>query len=520
MKAVIYARYSSSGQREESIEGQIRDCRAYAALHEIDIVGEYTDKAITGRTDRRPDFQRMIADSAKKQFDAVICWKIDRFARDRYDAATYKAKLKKNGVRLLYAKETIPDGPEGIILESVMEGYAEYYSKNLSQNVQRGNYDSALECKALGHQLIGYVIGKDGKYEIDPVQAPVVKRIFEEYAQGRSTTEICETLNREGYKTRRGGKFTKNGLHTILSNIKYTGVYLYKDLLYIEGGMPAIIDKELFERVQRIMKDHATAPKKKDLSDKFLLTTKLFCGHCKSPMIGDSGTSKTGAKHYYYTCSKRKRGGGCDKKSVRKADIEDRIVDEIHALIMTDGFIEQVADKVMEYQDSTEDTSRMAELESHRRTVETALENMMKAIEQGIITPRTKSRVDELEAELSDIDASISMEHIASKKIPRDAIIYFLSSFKSGDVDDYAYRERLIDTFLNAVYLYDDGRMVIALNYKDGNETASIETAVDAMESGVEVRLESVMARHHLHTDTACRFFFFYVAHFCRTEYN
>ncbi len=498
MKAVIYARYSSSGQREESIEGQLRDCKAYAAQHEIEIVGEYTDKAITGRTDRRPSFQRMIADSAKHQFDAVICWKIDRFARDRYDAATYKAKLKKNGVRILYAKETIPDGPEGIILESVMEGYAEYYSKNLSQNVQRGNYDSALECKALGHQLIGYVIGKDGKYEIDSAQAPIVKRIFEEYAQCRSAAEIMDELNREGYRTRKGGKFTKNSLRGILGNIKYTGVYLYKDILRIDGGMPAIIDKDLFERVQRIMKAHATAPKKKDVSDKFLLTTKLFCGHCKSPMTGDSGTSKAGTKHYYYTCNKRKKSGGCDKKSVRKSDIEDRIVDEIHALIMTDGFIEQVADKVMEYQEHMQDTARMAELESHKRTIETALENMMRAIEQGIITPRTKSRVDELEAELSDIEVSISMERIASKKIPREAVVYFLSSFKSGDVDDYAYRERLIETFLNAVYLYDDGRMIIALNYKDGNGIASIETAVDVMESGIKVRVENGKARQKI----------------------
>ena len=123
---VIYARYSSSGQRDESIEGQLRDCHAFAERYNIHIIEEYCDRAMTGTSDRRPEFQRMIRDSSKGQFNVVITWKNDRFARSRYDSAVYKAKLKQNGVRLLYAKESIPDGPEGIVLESVMEGFAEY----------------------------------------------------------------------------------------------------------------------------------------------------------------------------------------------------------------------------------------------------------------------------------------------------------------------------------------------------------------------------------------------------------
>ena len=179
---VIYARYSSSGQREESIEGQLRECREYARRNGMTVVGEYVDKALTGRTDTRPDFQRMLRDSERGIFQAVICWKIDRFARNRYDSAIHKYKLKKHRVRVFYAKESIPDGPEGIILESVMEGYAEYYSENLSQNVKRGNYDSALELKTLGRTLLGLRKGADGRFEIDPATAPVVRRIFEEYA--------------------------------------------------------------------------------------------------------------------------------------------------------------------------------------------------------------------------------------------------------------------------------------------------------------------------------------------------
>ena len=149
-KAVIYARYSSHNQREESIEGQIRECQDFAARNDMTIVGEYIDRAVSGKTDNRADFQRMIRDSERGRFQVVLVYAIDRFARNRYDSAIYKAKLKKNGVKVFYAKQYIPDTPEGIILESVMEGYAEYYSQNLSIHVKRGMKENALQCKATG----------------------------------------------------------------------------------------------------------------------------------------------------------------------------------------------------------------------------------------------------------------------------------------------------------------------------------------------------------------------------------
>ena len=135
MTAVIYARYSSDSQREASIEGQLRDCKDYAEKNGITVVGTYIDRAYSAKTDDRPDFQRMIKDSAKKIFDVVLVWKLDRFARNRYDSARYKIQLKKNGVKLMSATEIISEGPEGIILESVLEGYAEYYSADLAENV-------------------------------------------------------------------------------------------------------------------------------------------------------------------------------------------------------------------------------------------------------------------------------------------------------------------------------------------------------------------------------------------------
>ncbi len=150
MKAVIYARYSSDNQREESIEGQLRECKEYAQRNGILVLQSYIDRALSAKTDNRPEFQRMIRDSAKGLFDTVLVWKLDRFARNRYDSAHYKSQLRKNGVKVISATESIADGPEGIILESMLEGMAEYYSAELAQKVNRGMRENALKARSNG----------------------------------------------------------------------------------------------------------------------------------------------------------------------------------------------------------------------------------------------------------------------------------------------------------------------------------------------------------------------------------
>ena len=150
MKAVIYARFSSEKQNEASIEGQLRECMEYAEYNNIQVVGNYIDRAFSAKTDNRPDFQRMIKDSYKNLFDTVIVWKLNRFARNSYDSAYYKNILKKNGVRVISAKEVISQGAEGILLERFLEGYAEYYSAEQSEKVKRGMTGNALKAKANG----------------------------------------------------------------------------------------------------------------------------------------------------------------------------------------------------------------------------------------------------------------------------------------------------------------------------------------------------------------------------------
>ena len=131
--AVIYARYSSDNQTEQSIEGQLRVCEEYAKKNNILILGTYIDRAMTGTNDNRPDFQRMIKDSSRKEWNYVICYKLDRFSRNKYETAIHKKTLRDNGVKVLSAMENIPDTPEGIILESLLEGYEHSNGHNKNQ---------------------------------------------------------------------------------------------------------------------------------------------------------------------------------------------------------------------------------------------------------------------------------------------------------------------------------------------------------------------------------------------------
>lgn len=483
IRAVIYARYSSSGQREESIEGQIRECTAYAKRNGFTVVGEYIDKALTGRTDKRPDFQRMLRDAERGAFDAVLCWKMDRFARNRYDSATYKYKLKKCGVRLYYAMEQIPDGPEGIILESVMEGYAEYYSENLSQNVKRGNYESAKELKTLGLQLLGLRKGADGRFEIDPATAPVVRRIFEQYAAGVPAKDIFHALNEEGYRTTRGGRFNKNSIRRIIQNERYAGVYIYKDMR-IEGGIPAIVSRELWEKCQKVAAQHHVSPAAGRAT--YLLTTKLFCGHCGEAMVGES-VQQRGVTYFYYLCNGRRRKK-CKKKRAPKQWIEDVIVRELAALIQSDEFCEEIADRCVEYAERTKDTSDLQALERRQRENEKAIWNVLTAIDAGIITDSVKSHLVELEAERADLERGIAQLLIEEPELDREQVLYFLDRFRQGSIDDPDWRQRLVDMFLNAAYLYDDDRIILVLNYTSGGDRVTLELAEAAVDAdGVAV---------------------------------
>jgi len=346
MKIVIYARFSSHAQNEQSIEGQLKTYYEYAERNGYTIIGEYIDRAISGTTaDNRPEFQRMIADSVKRQFQAVLVYQLDRFARNRYDSATYKAKLKKNGVKVLSARENISDDASGVLMEAVLEGMAEYYSVELSQKIRRGMNLNAEKCLCTGGNIaLGYKI-EEKRIVIDLETAPVVKCIFDMYIAGNTMAQIIRYLNENQIKTSRGNAYNKNSLHRILTNKRYIGVYTYKDT-EAPNGIPRIIDDTTFEQAQILMSKNRKAPgRAKSLEESYILTTKLFCGHCEAAVTGVSGTSRNGSLHQYYQCVTNRRRGDCKKKNVQKTYIEDLVVNKVKNLL-TDENIDRIAAKV------------------------------------------------------------------------------------------------------------------------------------------------------------------------------
>lgn len=478
MKAVIYARYSSDTQREESIEGQLRECTAFAEKNGITILRYYIDRAFSAKTDNRPEFQNMIKDSNKKLFDMIIVWKLDRFARNRYDSARYKAQLKKNGVKVVSATEVISEGEEGIILESVLEGYAEYYSADLSEKVIRGMTDNALKCKFNGGSLpVGYVIDEEQHFQIDPLTAPYVLEAFKRYDAGETMKKIRDALNEKGVKNQRGNEFTFNAIQHMLKNRRYIGEFRYRDIV-IPDGIPAIVPKELFDCVQEKMVKNKKAPARHKAEDDYLLTTKLFCGHCGAYLCGESGTSHTMRVHHYYKCVNAKKKKICKKRAVKKQWIEDIVIDETMKMVMDDKAIEAIVSMVMDLQDR--ENTNIPLYEQQLREAKSAIQNLLNAIQQGILTKSTKSRLEELEATQEDLELRIANEQLIRPKVSAEFVTFWLHRFRKLDVKQQSHRKMLIDTFVNAIYLYDD-KVVITFNYKDGTKTISFEEVTNAL---------------------------------------
>ena len=473
MKAVIYARYSSDNQREESIEGQIRECTAYAEKNGITILKHYIDRAMSAKTDDRPDFQQMIKDSEKGLFDLIIVWKLDRFSRDRYDSAHYKHLLKKNGVKVVSATELIADGPEGIMMESILEGMNEYYSAELSVKIRRGLMENALKGKFVSSTApIGYVIDTEHYLQIDPLKAPFVREAFQKYADGATMKEIRDWMNEHHVTSSRGKPITFNTVQLMLNNRRYIGEYHYNEIV-VPGGHPAIVDEDLFNRVQERLAVNKKAPARHKAEDDYLLTTKLFCGNCGAMMRGECGTARNGITHHYYKCATvKRRAGTCHKKTVRKAWIEDLIVAETMKLVMDDKAIDAIVTLLMEYQDR--DNINLPLYEKQLREAEKGIENLVNAIQQGIFTKSTRERLEQLEALKEELEQKIALEKLEKPRISEEFMRFWLLKFRKMDTRQQSHRKMLIDTFVNAVFLYDD-KLVLTFNFKDGTRTMTMD---------------------------------------------
>ena len=468
MNTVIYARYSAGPrQTDQSIEGQLRVCTDFCKQRGLTVIDTYCDRHISGRTDERPEFQRLIADAKRKKFEAVVVYKTDRFARNKYDSAVYKRELKRNGVQIFYAAEAIPDGPEGIILESLMEGLAEYYSAELAQKIKRGMHESALKCQSTGSgRPLGYRVDEQKRFQIDPESAQTVQTIFEQYIKGESNAAICELLNSRGLRTAQGKPFNKNSINRIIKNRKYIGEYRYHDIV-IEGGMPAIISKDTFNLAQAEMERRRTRKAPKSPKAEYLLAGRLFCGHCKGPMQGVSGTGKSGNKWYYYYCGNtRGKNKTCDKKQVSRDRLERAVVDFTVRYILQEEVLEELARKVHAAQERQNDTaSEIAFYEKKLADNKKSIANVLRAIESGAATQTLPARLQELENEQAVILGELSFLKGKRLAFTEDQILFALMKHLEpypGE-SEQDYRRRIISNFVSEVYLYDD-RLLIYFN--------------------------------------------------------
>ncbi len=473
MKAVIYARYSSHSQTEQSIEGQLQTCYEYAKLNGHTIVGEYIDRAQSGTTDSRVEFQRMIADSDRHTFECVLVYQLDRFARNRYDSAINKAKLKKNGVRVISARENISDDASGILVEGVLESMAEYYSAELSQKIRRGMNINAEKCLSNGSNPgLGYQIDSERRFHVDPKTAPIVREIFERYASGETVTDITKDLNARQIKTSVGKAFNKNSMHRLLRNRRYIGYYIYKDT-ETPNGMPRIIEDELFQRVQHILDRNKKAPARSRGRMEYLLTTKLFCGYCRELMTGYGGTGRAGKSYFYYACNNYKRHK-CKKKVVSKQEIEDRVILECRKLL-TDRNIEKIAQSVAAACDADFDSSAVKRLKTSLQETETAIENLWKALERGQSVDMITERIEKRKKEKDELIGQIAIEMGKQITFTAPQIKSFLYSLKRGNINDENNRRGIINIFLRAVYLWDD-RLTLILN--GGERPIEVESSL------------------------------------------
>lgn len=484
--AVIYARYSSHGQNEQTIEGQIRVCKEYAESHNLNVVNIYIDKHKTGTDVNRPQFQKMIEDSSTGAFSAVIVYMIDRFARNRYYSTIYNWKLSQNGVKVVSATQNISESEEGEFYQMFLEWDAEKYSKRLGKRVKEGLTTSVANGTFTGgHLIYGYKkvekqitpTQKVVCLEIDEDQAAVVRYVFENYAKSFSKKEIAENLNKQGL--RNGDKlWTAKHFEHMLTNPKYTGVYYFGERL-CDKTYPPIIDKDTFLKVAKRLEANKYLSGASSAKEPYLLTGKLYCGHCGSAMVADGGTGKLGKQYHYYAC-KAKKKHKCDKKHEDKGFLEWYVVEQAVNYLSDPRRVNVIAEDVIKYYESRTSNAEINRLQAERVKVQKEIDNAVNAMVNTSNSATHKvidKKITELSMLLDDLTLHQSkLELEQGLKITKKDIIVFVSEFIKGDLLDKDFQKRIIDNLINAFYIYDD-RVVIYFNIKGGKEVSFIGKA-------------------------------------------
>lgn len=488
-RVASYARFSSHNQRSESIEIQEDNNLAYCAINDLDVVAMYADEAKTGRTTSRADFQRMVADAKTGLFDFVVIYKVARIMRNRDEMALLRITLRKYGVEILYSGEDIGKGSDGILQLGLKEVLAEWESAQLGERILDGIQKNAEKCMANGNAMYGWDI-VNGYYEVNELEAAVLRRAKSMLSNGNTVAEIVRAL--EGHKTKRGGPITHNILTKMLKRKQNAGVYSYagheKD-----GGMPALWTMEEQRMIWKILGDD-TRPRKKAGSADFLLTGKLWCGACDTPMTGTSGTSKSGNVYYYY---KDKKGCG---RQVRKDIIEDNVADAVKDALSSEANREKIADLMCEFSESEDPTPQSDVIQAEIKEIQNSYTNILKAIEQGVIPPGAKERIADLQAQEETLREELKVaESLEALTIDRDRILFWLENI-AATTDT----KTLIDVFVSKVVLIDDDLHIVMHFDEEGSPPTNA-----VLDQGGGVLPNGTMLHHKLKRELLLQFPFF-----------
>ena len=480
MNVVLYMRYSSDSQTEQSIEGQNRVCSEFCEREGHHIIKRYIDRATSASKDidKRVQFLQMIEDSSKGNFDAVVVYKLDRFARNRYDSAIYKNKLKKAGVRVISATENISNNPEGIILESVLEGMAEYYSLELAQKIRRGQRESMEKGTYMGGNVpLGYKI-VDRKYTIDPETAPIAQEIFQRYASGEQIQSIIQFLNSQGYRTSRGNTFSRSSFHRMLQSELYIGIFRRGELVN-ETAVPPLIDKQVFYAVRKRLESQQRGAKMKKTEangDDYKLSGKLFCGECGARMFGRSGTSKTGKKHCYYECHDNYYKKACKKSRVKKEWLEDAVISLVKEIITPEA-IDQLADAaVRQNQKDIEEQTEITNLKKALAADKKKMDSLLRIAADGADSEYIVPKINDLAAEIKQTKAHLAEAEANIITVTKEQCVYFLTQFLTGDLEDEKLRDNIFNILVKKVTIWDqaDGQCKIAIEFNAIHEAHAL----------------------------------------------
>ena len=472
---------------DESIDAQLRAIEEYTNKNNIQIVKTFIDRAKSATSANRPEFQNMIkfCEADNTGISMVCTHKLDRFSRDRYDSAIYKQRLKAKGIRVVSVLENLDNSPESLILESVIEGMAQYYSANLAREVAKGQRENAIRARHNGGDApLGYDVAHDKTYTINEEEAQAVKIIFDMYVKGYSYSNIIDELNDLGYKTKRGNKFGKNSLHGILSNEKYTGVYVFNktqrkgvdgkrnghkqksedEIIKVEGGMPQIIDKEIFNQVQEMMQKRKKAPGSNKATTTYLLTGMIKCGECGHAMQGNKRKDSYGNDYISYRCGCRKQKRDCKNKEIKRDYLESFILEELEKNILNDSAIPVLSkalnEKVRQSNDNNSELLKSLEIKLEK--VNKEINNILNAIMNGIVNNMLKDKLDELEQVRINLDLKISelkIDHkdIDTVSITEDQIRAMFSQFRQFVKErNIPECKKFIGDYIKEVIIYKD----------------------------------------------------------------